>query len=142
METSPVIVERHFNAPISEMWNALTDNEKLKQWYFKLPEFRAEPGFEFSFIGGDEKISYLHLCRVVEAVPEKKLSYTWRYEGIPGITLVTIELFAEADGTLLRLTHEGLELLAEAGSGFAKSNFVEGWNYFVNDALKNFIEKP
>lgn len=140
MDTTPVIVERHFNASTTEMWEALTDNQKLQQWYFKLPDFRAEPGFEFTFTGGDEDDQYLHFCKVIEAVPVQKLSYTWRYEDVEGITLVTIELFPVSDGTLLRLTHQGLEQLAAGGPKFAKSNFVQGWNYFINDALKNFIE--
>ncbi len=68
----PVVVERTFNAPISLVWKALTDNNEMKQWYFNLPEFKPEVGFEFQFTGGkDENNPYLHLCKIIEVIPEK-----------------------------------------------------------------------
>ena len=57
----------------------------MKEWYFDLEEFKAEPGFTFSFKGiGKEGESYLHLCEVKEVLPNRKLSYTWRYDGYEG----------------------------------------------------------
>ena len=106
-----------------------------------LAEFRAEVGFQFTFMGGtEENRQYLHLCEVIEVVTEKKLAYTWRYDGYPGDSVVTIELFPDGNNTKLRLTHSGLETIAPGGPDFAKENFAAGWSYFVNEALVNFIE--
>ena len=74
-------------------------------------------------------------------IPEKKLAYSWRYEGHPGDSLVTFELFAEGDKTRLKLTHVGLEtFLPERNPHLARGNFVKGWTYLTG-SLKELVEK-
>lgn len=142
MNTTPIIIERIFNAPVDKVWAALTDKTQMKEWYFDLAEFKAEPGFEFQFYGeGKEGEKYLHLCTVQEAVANKKLSYTWRYDGYEGNSLVSFELFSEGDKTKLVLTHSGLETLPATTNDFAKENFVEGWTHIINISLKDYLEK-
>ncbi len=141
MNTKPVIVERLFNAPISKVWSALTINEELNKWYFKLEDFKAKVGFTFDFMGGPEEgVQYLHLCEVTEVVEGQMIAYSWRYDNYPGNSMVTWELFEKGDETLVRITHTGLETFAEAGKDFAKNNFKEGWSYFLNTALKEYLE--
>ena len=140
MKNEPFVIERTYKAPVEKVWQAITDRKKMKQWYFDLPEFKAEPGFEFSFLGGTEEKQYLHLCKVTEVVPGKKLSYSWRYEGYEGISFVTFELFDERDLTRLKLTHAGLETFP-LHPDFARSNFEAGWNEIVGKSLLEFVEK-
>src|SRR4051794_40283596 len=104
MTHAPFVIERTFNAPVEKVWKAISDKDHMKEWYFDLPEFRAEPGFEFSFTGGpDDGEKYLHFCKVTSAIPNKKLSYTWRFDGYPGDSEVTFELFPDGEKTTLRL---------------------------------------
>lgn len=141
MNTQPVIVERLFKAPIDKVWTAITDNEEMKKWYFKLEDFKPKVGFKFDFIGGPEEgTQYLHLCEVTEVIEGKKIAYTWRYDNYPGNSLVTWELFDKGEQTLLRITHGGLETFEEAGKDFARNNFNEGWAYFLNTALQRHLE--
>ena len=97
----PIVIERTFNAPAEKVWQAISDNSQMKQWYFELEDFKPEVGFEFQFEGGDDKNTYVHLCKVTEVVPGKKLTYSWRYEGYEGNSFVTFELFPEGDKTRL-----------------------------------------
>lgn len=138
--TIPVIVERVLDAPVAVVWQALTAGEQLTQWYFDLPDFKAEVGYEFHFTGGPPEKQYLHLCRVTEVVPDKRLSHTWRYDGYPGDSLVTFELLAEGDKTRLRLVHSGIETFPQNDPAFAKSNFAEGWAAIIGGSLKAFVE--
>lgn len=142
MTSQPCIIERTYDAPVSEVWHAITDKDAMKKWYFDLAEFKAEVGFEFSFYGkGKEGEEYLHLCKVTEAIKEKKLQYSWRYDGYDGISYVTFELFAEAHTTRVKLTHEGLETFpVTAHNAFARENFVEGWTYLIGKGLKELVE--
>ncbi|MEO8769235.1 MAG: SRPBCC domain-containing protein [Ferruginibacter sp.] len=141
MKKDAVIVEKTYQAPIAKVWKAITDKRQMKQWYFDLSAFKPEIGFEFQFIGkGKEGETYLHLCRITEVVFEKKISYSWRYDGYEGISFVTFELFTEGENTKLVLTHVGLETFP-AGFAFAKESFVEGWTYLVQTSLKDFVEK-
>lgn len=92
MSHQPIIVERVFNAPISKVWKAITDKNEMKNWYFDLAEFKAEIGFKFQFLGGDtEGVKYLHLCEITAVIVNKKLTYSWRYDGHVGNSFVTFE---------------------------------------------------
>jgi len=140
MKTEPFVIERTYNAPIEKVWRAITDRDKMEQWYFKLKEFKPEVGFEFQFYGGTEEKSYLHLCKITEVIPGLKLTHSWRYDGFPGDSFVTFELFEEGDNiTRLKLTHVGLETFP-AEPDFAKKNFAEGWTYITGTSLKDYLE--
>jgi len=141
MKTEPLIKEVLLDAPVSKVWKAITDRNDMKQWYFDIAEFKPQVGFEFQFEGGKEDKSYLHLCKITEVIPGKKLAYSWRYDGYPGSTLVTFELFAEGNKTRLKLTHEGLESFGTDNPDFAKENFVEGWTLLIEKSIKEFVEK-
>lgn len=142
MKSEPFVIERTFNAPISKVWKAISDNNEMKKWYFDLPDFKPKVGFEFRFLGGTEEKKYLHICKVTEVIEGKKLQYSWRYDGYEGISYVTFELFAEEDKTRLKLTHEGIETFpAVNDSNFAKESFAEGWKYIIGKSLMEFVEQ-
>ena len=67
-----VIVERTLNAPVAKVWRALTDVDRMRQWYFDLKEFKPEVGFEFEFVVEHQGTTYHHLCRVTEVIPNRK----------------------------------------------------------------------
>lgn len=136
-----IVVEKTYDASISDVWEAITDKNKMKQWYFDIKNFKLEVGHEFQFYAGDDKKQYLHICVVKEIIPKKKLSYTWKYDYDPNVSLVTFELFAEGQKTKLKLTHYGVDNFSKAHPEFARKNFVEGWTGFVNKELKAFLEK-
>ena len=141
MKNNPIVIERILNAPVAKVWQAITDKQQMKEWYFDLKEFKAEPGFEFQFEGGTKEKSYLHLCKITEVIAQKKLRYSWRYDGYEGISFVTFELFAEGDKTRLKLTHEGLESFPAANKDFARENFVAGWTDIIGKNLPEYLEK-
>jgi uncharacterized protein YndB with AHSA1/START domain len=138
-----IVIERTYNAPANKVWKAITDKDQMKQWYFDIAAFKPEAGFEFQFYGeGKHGEKFLHLCKVIEAIPGKKLTYSWRYEGYEGASFVTFELFGEGDKTRLKLSHKGLETFpVTAHNDFAKENFMEGWTYIIGKGLKEYVEK-
>jgi len=140
MNNSPVIVEAHCDARAEKIWQALTDNNEMKKWYFDLDEFKPEKGFQFQFQGGTETKTYTHLCEITEVVPYKKLSHTWGYEGYPGNSIVTFELFPEENKTRVKVTHEGLETFPSSPD-FERENFRNGWTAIIGTNLKSFVEK-
>lgn len=142
MKNDPVVVERIYDTPIETIWNALTDNNEIKKWYFKLEDFKPKVGFKFDFTGGSgEGQQYLHLCEITEIIENRKLAYSWRYDGYPGNSVVNWELFDQGDKTLVRITHTGLKSFAENGRDFSKESFKGGWTYFLDDALKGYLKQ-
>src|SRR5262245_16439687 len=131
----PLVVERTFDAPVALVWNALPDQAQNKQGSFDMSDFEPRVGFEFTYYGG-KKTQYLHRCKVTAAIPNKRLAYTWRYEGHAGDSLVTFDLFAEGTRTRLRVTHDGLETFPKIPA-FARANFNAGWKNIIGTSLKD-----
>ena len=138
--TEAVVIERTFNAAVARVWEALTDADEMRVWYFDLQEFKAEVGFEFEFTVEHEGTKYHHLCKITEVIPQKKIAYTWRYAGEEGDSLVTFELFPEGDKTRLKLTHEGLETFPKLPA-YARTNFEKGWTEIIGSSLKQYVEE-
>jgi len=141
MTQKPLVMERTFSAPIAKVWQAITNKDQMKQWYFDIPDFRPEVGATFSFPGECEGEKFTHNCKVVAVEENKLLKHTWRYEGYEGDSVVTFELFDEDGATRFRLTHEGLETFPEKVAAFARSNFEAGWNELIGSMLPGFLAK-
>jgi uncharacterized protein YndB with AHSA1/START domain len=138
-KTEPFVIERIFDAPVDLVWKAISTKEDMKRWYFDLAEFKPEAGFEFEFSVEHKGKEYHHLCKIAEVIPQKRLVYTWRYQGHPGDSLVSFDLVADGDKTRLKLTHSGLETFPP-GPDFARTNFMQGWTQLIGSELKDFVE--
>ncbi|SFM68584.1 Uncharacterized conserved protein YndB, AHSA1/START domain [Chitinophaga sp. YR627] len=142
MKSEPFVIERTYDAPVTRVWEAITTKEQMKQWYFDIADFKAELGAEFHFYGiGPEGERFKHLCKVTEVEENHKLTYSWRYEGFEGASLVSFELFSEGDKTRVKLTHAGLETFPQDNASFKKENFVMGWTQLIGTSLREFVEK-
>ena len=141
MHANHLIIEKIYDAPIEKVWKAITDKQQMKEWYFDIPDFKPELHHEFSFLAGPEGRQYRHLCRIVEINPVTRLAYSWRYEGVPGDSLVTFELSEPSPKqTKLTLTHTGLDSFPNEQPDFATDSFKEGWTFIVHSSLASFVE--
>jgi uncharacterized protein YndB with AHSA1/START domain len=141
MNSQPVVIERIFPSPIRKVWEAITNKNQMKQWYFDLKDFKPVVGFEFQFEVENKGVNFIHLCRVTEVVDGRKIVYSWRYQGQPGDSLVSFELFPEGENqTRLKLVHQGLETFP-AVADYARENFNAGWTELIGGSLKKFLEK-
>lgn len=83
--------------------------------------------------------NFIHVWKIVEVQPYRKLSIAWKYQNYPGDSLVTFELFQEKGITKLRLTHEILESFPQDIAEFTRQSGVEGWKYFINKRFKDYL---
>ncbi|MBS1603596.1 MAG: SRPBCC domain-containing protein [Bacteroidetes bacterium] len=140
--TGQVIMERTYNAPVEKVWQALTNVDQMRQWYMPLTDFRPEPGFATSFDIDAKGERYKHIWKVTEVIPNKKISYEWRYGGFPGNSLVTFELTPRGKTTHLKLTHVGLATFeGDKNPALKVENFENGWNSLLGTMLLQFLEK-
>ncbi|MCW3465234.1 SRPBCC family protein [Chitinophaga nivalis] len=140
MSSTPVIVAYTYQAPIQKVWEALTDAARMKAWYFDIADFRPEPGFKFGFVVTNEGKIYDHRCEVLEATAPNKLTYSWRYEGYPGLSVVTFALQAlTAETTQLRLTHSGLDTFPADQPAFSAASFTAGWQHILGTSLADYV---
>jgi uncharacterized protein YndB with AHSA1/START domain len=138
----PVIVEQVFNVSRRMVWHAITDLKQMKRWFFEnIESFLPEIGFETSFIVENEGRVFPHLWKITEVEPYKKITYNWKYEGYTGDSFVTFELFEQGGQTKLILTHRVTESFQNGIPEFKRESCLGGWNYFIKQRLKEYLEK-
>ena len=142
MEKAQVIVERTYDASPARVWRAITDPAQMKQWYLPVTDFRPELGFETRFDQRVENKVFPHVWKVTDVVPGERISYEWHLTGNPGSSRVTFELTPDGEGTRLRVSHVGLETFrGDIHPDLHPKKIEEGWDYFMNESLPNFLEK-
>lgn len=141
MENQPLILERMAGSSVEKIWQALTDIQKLRQWFFPMMEnFEPKVGFETAFDVHHNGNVYPHLIQVVEAVPNQTIAYTWRYGGYPGNSIVKFGIETVDHQSKITLTHIVTESFeAEKYPGFSEENFKQGWTHFI-ESLQKFVE--
>ncbi len=138
----PIIIEQKFEASPKEVWEAITNLEKMKQWYFtNIPAFEPRKGFETNFSVQSEERVFPHHWEITEVIPGKKIAYTWTFKGYPGASKVSFELFKLQDGTRLRLTARVLEPFPSDIPEFKRESGVAGWTYFIRERLHSFLKQ-
>lgn len=112
------------------VWEYLTTAELLAQWLMP-NDFQPVPGHEFKFTTKPLPIfdcDGIFHCKVLEIVPLKKLSYSWKAgPGDGKINLDTIvkwTLTEKNNGTELQLEHSGFNEMVNLG---IYSGMTEGW---------------
>jgi uncharacterized protein YndB with AHSA1/START domain len=115
-----------FQKPPSEVWQYLTKPELMEQWLMNC-DFKPVVGRKFQFINKTKIDAY---CQVLEIIPLKLLSYSWRKgkseKEITVDSVVTWTLSDKNGGTELQLQHTGFTLVED----FDAHN--KGWNYCLN----------
>ena len=141
--SDPIIVESQFDVDRDVLWKAISEHGMMVQWFFEeIPDFRPEVGFETSFNIAAVERDYFHLWKITEVVSGKKIVYDWQYKDVPGQGVVTFQLIdvPGSDRVKLQVTNEGLDSFPNEVPEFTVESCVGGWNYFINERLKSFLE--
>ena len=119
-----------FSHAPEKVWDYLTKPELMEQWLMK-NDFQPVVGYDFQFRTGPipsldfDGVCY---CKVLEVVPFKRLSYSWKCgPGEGKITLDSVviwQLQPTEKGTDLFLEHNGFD--KEENLGFF-NGMTKGW---------------
>lgn len=141
-DKNPVIVEQCFHVSVSQLWEAISELEQMKLWFFEdIESFSPELGFETQFNVQSGERNFMHLWKLIEVVPQEKLVYSWKYEGYKGASIVCFETLKNDKGSCLRLTHAVIESFPQTIPEFTSESCLEGWTYFICNRLKSFLER-
>src|SRR5262245_16856613 len=126
-----IVVEQNFDAPVEQVWRAITHAEEMRRWYFEgIERFEARPGFETEFTVVSEGRTYPHQWKVTEVVPNRRIAYEWRFRGFGGQSHTDWELSATPRGSKLKVTHVGIETHPQEEVAFRPDSCRAGWEYF------------
>lgn len=138
-----VVVNQLLDVTDKKVWKAITDVEEMRQWFFEnIPEFFPQNGFETKFPVHLENKTFVHVWKLSEVIPYRRITYNWNYEGYPGNPMVTFELKPSGKSqTELVLTHMTIEDFPSGIPEFTRDSCLEGWNYFIKNRLRQYLEK-
>lgn len=138
----PIIVIEEFSCSLSELWEAITEPELMKQWFFKeIEEFSPELGFNTQFDVNTGKRVFRHIWKVVKVEPYKEICLSWRYEGFKGDSVLCFQIKDIRGSSEIKVNHSVKEDFEEDIEEFSRESCLGGWQYFINDRLKNFLDK-
>lgn len=136
----PIIVEEKFDKSPEAVWEAITDPEHMRRWFFEnMPDFKPVVGFEVEFDVESGGRTFPHQWRVTRVEPARLIEYNWRYGGYKGNSYVKFELRDENGSTSLRLTHTVTEDFQEDVPEFERDSCQAGWHYFIKKRLKEYL---
>lgn len=137
-------IEKTYNAPITLVWQAITDRAMMKEWYFNFAEdFKLETGAVFEWTAGDtEDNQWLHRGKMLEIIPNQKLVHTWEYPGYSGTSTLSWNLSKLDDATTkVTLVHEFTIPFDSNVAAFKTANFEMGWTHIINISLEEYLAK-
>ena len=121
----PIRVSRYINARPEVVFSFFTSSEKWSIWQGRTAIIDARPGGVYSMTAPNRNVAS---GQVLEIEANRRISFTWGWAGHPtvppGSTMVTIELMADGEGTLVVLTHSGLP---ESETDL----HTRGWNHYL-----------
>jgi uncharacterized protein YndB with AHSA1/START domain len=137
----PIIVEQSFDASAQEVWEAITQQDQMIQWFFEnIESFIPQVGFKTQFVVHSEERTFTHLWEIIEVEPLKKIVYDWRYKEYSGAGNVVFELISQNGGTKLSLSNLVIENFPQDVPEFKRESCIGGWDYFIKDRLKTYLE--
>ena len=136
---SIISIEAFFEVSKEKVWEAITNTDAMKVWYFDISNFNLNISTKFSFYEGGKK-EYLHEGEVLKVEVNKLFQHTWLHpEQSKGSSVVTWKIDEVEGKTKVTLTHEGVENFADAGPNFTIANYEMGWNALVKTNLRNYL---
>lgn len=142
MNTDAVTVEITYHAAVAVVWQAITDKDHMRQWFFEpMTDFEPRIGFATQFNVRCDDVDYLHIWKVTDVVPLQRIAYQWQYDGYPGDSTVTWQLTEVPDGTRLQFSHEGISTFPQDNPIFSRESTQAGWNYFLCESLKAYLDR-
>ena len=130
----PLVIEREAVYPHSpeRVWRALVDPEELAAWLMPT-DFAPAVGHEFKLETGSAEVGTIR-GEVLEIDEPRMLRCRW--SGVFGDTEVTFTLSPEADGTRLRVRHDGwTDPVPPEHAGF-----VGGWAEKLDETLPRVLD--
>lgn len=142
VSSEPIIVEQSFPVEPETVWRAVTDPVLMRQWYFEpIADFRPEVGFETEFDVETGGRTFRHRWKVTNVVPGRSITYTWRYDGFPGVGSTEWKLSKTPEGTRLLLICSGIESFPQDIPEFTRESGQAGWEYFIQGSLPSFLKR-
>ena len=125
-EAGTIERDTHIPAPPDVVFAFFVEPDRVVRWMGDAATLEARPGgtFRLEYARGEVASG-----QYVEIDPPRHVAFTWGWESEgdpvpPGASTVDVTLEPDGDGTLVGLSHSGLDATSVTGH-------EEGWDYFL-----------
>lgn len=125
-----------YKVPPERVWDAITNKDKLNQWYFDTANFELAVGHIWSYYDQN-----LIQNKILKVLPMSQFIHTLAIpEQSSGTSVVYWELKSQLrnKASKLTLTHNGIDKLSPSPEII--NHYYENWNDLLGTRLKNFLE--
>lgn len=134
MEYGSIERELHIDATPEVVYEVVSSAEHLREWWPDDAELDPVPGGTGRIVFGDPDSPDAKVERltVVEADPPRRFAFRWVFEDDNSL-LVTMDIVASGDGTLLRFKETGFRERGWEAAVLeqAYADHVQGWDHFL-----------
>ncbi len=135
-----VIIKEHIlKHPIDKVWSAITNGKEISTWFIEA-DFKAEPGYKYTFTAPEEQNCTQITGEVKKAHPYT-LIYTWIVANTNTETTVKWQLEKTEEGTRLYLEHSGISNYDGETAVQMFNSFNGGWDNCVS-GLIDYLKQP
>jgi uncharacterized protein YndB with AHSA1/START domain len=138
MELGTIERELYVEATPEVVFEVVSDPDHVKQWWSDDARFETVVGSEGEILFADADGGKVEALTVVEVQPPTRFSFRWTHpageEAVEGNSLlVTFELVAQGEGTLVRFRETGFRERgwAAAVAEATYQDHVQGWDHFL-----------
>lgn len=133
-----IIKEQMLNHSIDKVWNAISKQEEISSWFINA-DFKAEPGYNYTFKAGEEQ-GCTEIKGVVKEANPYTLIYTWVVQDTETETTVKWALEEINGQTRLILEHSGIADYPGETAVTMFGHFGKGWENCFN-LLTEYLSK-
>ncbi len=138
----PIVMQQEFEVSVEALWNAITDHREMLRWYFdNIPAFEPVVGFQTQFLVTAGDRDFLHLWNVLHVVPQREITYGWRYRGYDGYATTQFVVADHHAGSQLTLTCTAREPFPQDVPQFRPASWQAGWDYFIGERLSHYLAR-
>ena len=126
-------VERIFDAPRDEVWQAYTDPELVAQWWGRgnklvIERLEVERGGHWRFVEHSDHGVHGFEGRFREVTPPERLVQTFEWDGMPGYVIINSTTFEDLGDRRTRIVATSLFHTTEERDGMLNSGMEQGMN--------------
>jgi len=121
------------------VWNAISKAEEISAWFINA-DFKAEPGYKYTFTASEEQ-GCTQITGVVKEADPYTLVYTWIVQNTDTETTVKWML-EEFDGkTKLYLEHSGISKYSGETAVTMFGHFAKGWDNCIKELTQYLTQE-
>ncbi|ANQ49018.1 SRPBCC domain-containing protein [Flammeovirga sp. MY04] len=142
-ENKKVIVTEEFTVSKSLLWEVITQHSHQINWFFSnIPSFELEVGYQLLFDVETPNRVFPHFWKVLAIQPQKSFTLLWEYQGYDGSSEVCFSIDSISENlSRLTLTHTVTDPFNQDIEEFRYESCLGGWNYFIKENLKQYVDR-